>query len=66
MQCFLNEGASGIQYVCTGCRGSSGGASVGGVDPFAMGSFFFDQRGGLVVPLQDAALGDPGSNPGSR
>ena len=25
-----------------------------------------DQRGGLVVTLQDAALGGPGSNPGSR
>ena len=24
------------------------------------------QRGGLVVKLQDAALGDPGSNSGSR
>ena len=25
-----------------------------------------DERGGLVVTLQIAALGDPGSNPGSR
>ena len=25
-----------------------------------------DQRGGLVVTLRDAALGDLGSNPGSR